>query len=54
MTKKLTLNKVRGMLYKTARIMGDIQAVKHNKIGKRILRRMAGKATGRLLSKLFK
>lgn len=44
-------------MYDTAKILGDISAVKSGdpkKIGKRIGRRVAGKQTGKLLGKLFK
>ena len=44
----------RRMLYIIARLMGDVNAVKKGKVGKRIARRAAGKATGRSLGKLFK
>ncbi len=37
-----------------ARIMGDVNAVKKGKVGKRVARRVAGKVTGRGLGKLFK
>ena len=37
-----------------ARLMGDVNAVKKGKVGKRIARRVAGKVTGRNLGKLFK
>jgi len=46
--------KFRGLLYFLARILGDINAVKKGKVGKRIGRRVAGKMTGRGLGKLFK
>ncbi len=45
---------IRSSLYKVARILGDINAVKKGKVGKRVARRAAGKATGRSLGKLFK
>lgn len=45
---------MRSLLYKLARIMGDVNAVKKGKVGRRVGRRAAGKATGRGLSKLFK
>lgn len=48
------IGKVRGLLYLVARFLGDAQAVKKGKVGKRIARRTAGKATGSLLRKLFK
>jgi hypothetical protein len=45
---------IRGFLYKTARIMGDVNAVKKGTVGRRLMRRTAGRATGRALGKLFK
>ena len=50
----MSINKFRRGLYKTARILGDVNAVKKGKVGKRIARRTAGKATGKTLRKLFK
>ena len=44
----------RGFLYTLARLMGDVNAVKKGKVGRRIARRASGKATGRALGKLFK
>lgn len=58
MTKRrITTNKVRGGLYKSARVLGDIQALGSGdptKVAKRIGRRVTGKATGRVLGRLFK
>jgi hypothetical protein len=45
---------LRSSLYKAARMMGDINAVKKGKVGKRVARRVVGKGTGRALGKLFK
>lgn len=45
---------LRSALYTIARIMGDVNAVKKGKVGKRVARRAAGKVTGRGLGKLFK
>lgn len=39
-------------MYKTAKVLGDIDAVKEGKVGKRVERRLAGKLTGKLLKKL--
>lgn len=54
---KLSINKVRGKLYQSAKILGDVQALTHKNqkkaIPKRIARRIAGKQTGRLLGLLF-
>ena len=45
---------LRSALYTIARLMGDVNAVKKGKVGKRVARRGAGKITGRSLGKLFK
>lgn len=45
---------MRNLLYKLARLMGDVNAVKKGRVGRRVGRRVAGKATGRGLGKLFK
>tara|TARA_A100001035_G_scaffold202762_1_gene162962 strand:- start:1274 stop:2347 length:1074 start_codon:yes stop_codon:yes gene_type:complete len=49
---KITFNKVRSALYKTAKAMGDVQAVRKKKVGKRVARRVTGKAASRILRKL--
>ncbi|MDA1478262.1 hypothetical protein [Bacillus changyiensis] len=50
----MSINKIRSAMYKSAKILGDVNAVKKGKVGKRIVRRAAGKTTGKLLGKLFK
>ena len=50
----MSINKARGFLYRLARILGDLNALQKGKIGRRFLRRRAGKITGRGLGKLFK
>ena len=40
-------------MYKAAKFLGDVQAVKKGKVGKRVARRAAGKVTGKVLGKLF-
>lgn len=57
----LTISKVRGWLYGTAKTLGDVQAAKKamdtgdlEPIKKRLVRRLAGKITGRLLGRLFR
>ena len=50
----MSINKTRGFLYWFARLLGDIGAVGRGRVGRRIARRTAGKATGRGLGKLFK
>ncbi|GAI91951.1 unnamed protein product [marine sediment metagenome] len=38
---------LRSALYTIARLMGDVNAVKKGKVGKRVARRAAGKVTGK-------
>ncbi len=44
----------RSFLYALARLLGDVNAVKKGKVGRRVARRAAGKATGRAFKSLFK
>ncbi|EKF34535.1 hypothetical protein BA1_14861 [Bacillus xiamenensis] len=39
---------------KTSKFLGDVNAVQKGTIGKRIMRRAAGKASGKLMKKIFK
>lgn len=41
-------------VYKLLRISNDINAIKKGKVGRRVSRRIYGKATGRLARKLFR
>ncbi|MDI3309541.1 MAG: hypothetical protein QJR07_20915 [Acetobacteraceae bacterium] len=43
----------RSALYALARLLGDVNAVKKGKVGRRIARRAAGKLTGRAMRRLF-
>ena len=45
---------MRSFLYKLARIMGDVNAVKRGRVGRRAGRRIAGRVTGRGLGRLFR
>lgn len=45
---------MRGLLYRALRLSNDIRAVKRGTIGKRIVRRAAGKASGRAIRRLTK
>jgi hypothetical protein len=47
--KGLTIPKVRRSLYRTARILGDVQAVRTGRVSRRIARRGVGKLLGRTL-----
>lgn len=48
------MNTLRSFLYALAKLLGDINAIQKGKIGNRIERRIVGRATGRLLGKLFR
>lgn len=48
----MSISKTRSALYKTARILGDVDAVRKGKVGKRVKNRLLGKLTGKLLKKL--
>ena len=48
----MSISKTRSALYKTARILGDVDAVRKGKVGKRVKNRLLSKLTGMLLKKL--
>ena len=50
--KKITIGKIRSFLYITAKMLGDINAVKRNKIGTRVTNRITGKVSSRARSYL--
>lgn len=50
----MSLSKIRSLLYRTARLLGDVNAVRRGTVGKRIVRRAAGRGTSRILRKLLK
>jgi len=44
---------MRSFLYFLAALLGDVNAVRKNRIGRRIGRRVAGRITGKALGKIF-
>ena len=50
----MSINKTRSVLYRIARILGDVQAVTKGRVGRRVARRMTGRAASRFLRNLFK
>lgn len=50
----MSISKTRGLLYLIARFLGDVQAVRRGRVGKRIARRLVGRSTGRAMRKLFR
>jgi hypothetical protein len=49
-----SINRTRGILYGLARLLGDVQAVRRGRIGRRIGRRLVGRVTGRGIGRLFR
>ena len=47
------MNSFRSSLYLLARLLGDYQAVKNGRVGRRIARRLAGRVTGKALGRIF-
>lgn len=54
--KKNHLNEVRSALYRSAQVIGDIEAASRGPeaVARRAMRRLLGKATGKVLRKLFR
>jgi hypothetical protein len=50
----MSIGKFRSGLYKLAKSLGDVNAVKRGTVGKRVGRRVTGRVTGRALGKLFR
>lgn len=44
----------RSLLYMLARLLGDVNAVKKGRMGRRVARRTTGRALGRLLRSIFR
>lgn len=47
-----TIRKVRGRCYKTAKTLGDVQAVLQGRLADRLVQRQAGKMSRKTLNKL--
>jgi hypothetical protein len=50
----VSIAKVRGLLYRLARLLGDVNAVEKGKAPQRVERRIVGRAVGRILGRLFR
>ena len=46
--------KLKSLIYKALRISNDINAVRRGRVGKRIGRRVSGRAASKIIRKLFK
>ena len=53
-TEKISIPKIRNIMYKGAKALGDVQAVRKKKVGKRVARRVAGKFASRALRRLIR
>lgn len=49
-----SIPKLRSRLYRGAKILGDVQAVRSGRVGKRIGRRVAGRYSGKGLGRVFR
>lgn len=50
----MSINKARAFMYKLAKFLGDVQAVKRGNVSRRVGRRAYGKVSGKLARKLFR
>ena len=48
------INKVRSVLYTSAKVLGDVNAVQKGKIPQRIARRTVGKYASKIMNNIFK
>ncbi len=48
------MGSIRNLLYMVARMLGDVQAVRKGRVGKRVGRRITGRLAGRGLSRLWR
>jgi hypothetical protein len=48
------IRSARGFLYWLARLLGDVEAVRKGRVGRRIGRRLTGRLTGRWPGRLFR
>lgn len=49
-----SIGKIRSGLYKTGKILGDVNAVKRGTVGKRVTARIGGNITSRVLNKIVR
>ena len=49
-----SIGKIRSGLYKTGKILGDVNAVKRGTVGKRVPARIGGNITSRVLNKIVR
>ena len=52
MKKGFTIGKARSALYRTGKVLGDINSVKRGKVSQRVTNRIIGKVIGKISSKI--
>jgi hypothetical protein len=50
----VSISNLRDLLYRLARLLGDVNAVQKGRVEKRVERRLVGRMTARILGKLFR
>jgi hypothetical protein len=50
----MSLSHVHGLLYRLARLLGDVNAVEKGKVPQRVKRRLVGRVFGRIMGRLFR
>jgi hypothetical protein len=50
----MSISKVRGVLYRLGRLLGDVNAIEKGKAPQRVERRIVGRAFGRIFGRLFR
>ena len=50
----MSIARTRRTLYRSARVLGDVQAVRRGRVSQRLVNRGLGRLVGRLLSRLWK
>ena len=50
----MSISSFRSFLYSLAKLLGDVNAVKKGKIGRRVKNRISGRLTGKLLGRFNK
>jgi hypothetical protein len=50
----MSFSSFRSLLYRLARLLGDVNAVEKGKVPQRVERRIVGRFTARILGKLFR
>ncbi len=50
----MSIRRTRSGLYRAARLLGDISAVMNGTVGRRVVRRTAGRTVGKQMRRMFR